>query len=298
MSALDDLANEIHHHLSSFGLVRPRTAWLDAAVDEDELSWSLDDANVNLGEGLVEIDDELVYTRKFNSTEKTLTVAPDGRGWDGTTPAAHAKGARITIEPAFPRTSIKRAVNVAIDRCWPTLFGVDVHEFPFNASELTYELPAEAVSVLGITHETWGSSGVWLDVNAYSFDGDANTAAYPSGKAVTIGGSVPVGRTVRVLYSKKPTALTALSTQFSDSGLAESAKYAIILGASAHLLRFNDPARLSYTSAASDEFDTKKPYLTGVKLANDFEGQFQAELVKELGRLRQTYPARVVRKVL
>lgn len=298
MGALTELASEIHAHLSGFGLVSSRSAWLKDDVTADSLEWQLDATTNSVGEGLAEIDDELVYVRNYVSASGALIIAPDGRGYDTTTPDAHAAGTRLRIQPTFPRTAIKRAINAAIGRCYPTIWGAAAHEFTFDAAQLTYELPENAISILGVTYEAWGSTGVWPDVNHYSFDAAADTTTYTSGKTITLGTTPAIGRTVRVLYSTTPTVLDESDTEFTDCGLRESAKFAVILGACAILLRFNDPVRLSSASAQADEYDSKKPYLAGLKVANDFEGQFQAELRAEATRLRKTYPARVVRKRL
>ena len=298
MSALDDLATEVYTNLSGFGLMTPRSAWLKTSVDDADLEFELDGPADKAGEGIAEIGSELVYVRSLDPATNRLKIAPDGRGWDGSEASSHAAQSRITFEPPFPKVSVKRAINTAIERSYPTLVGVDSIEFDFNPSVMSYEMPTDAVGILGVTHEVFGTSEAWPEIHHYSFDSDANTAAFPSGKSITLERSAPVGRTVRVLYSKRPAALTASSTHLSDSGLAPSAKYAIVLGACSHLLRFTDAARLAPLAASSDEYDSKRPYLTGVKLANDFEIQFQAELMAEARRFRQSYPARIVRKRL
>lgn len=298
MGALQDLADEVHNHLTGFGLVSSRSAWLKNPVDASEVSWTLDESSVSMGEGIAEIEDELVYVRQYASDSGALIIAPDGRGYDGTVAGSHTAGTRIRLEPTFPKTAVKRAINSTLKRCYPTIWGTAATEFTFDSSQYTYALPADAVKVLGVTFDAWGSTGVWPDINSYSFDGAANTTVYPTGKTITLGSAPHIGRTVRVLYAKAPSELTEVDDDFTDSGLAESARYAIILGATAQLVRFNDPVRVASGSAQADEYDAKKPYLTGLKIANDFEQQFQNELRQEAVRLRQTYPSRIVRKRL
>lgn len=297
MNTLDELATEVHSHLSGFGLVSPRAGWLASSVSASDTEFQLDGTvTTGSGEGVAEIDSELVYVRSVDRSTNRIKIAPDGRGWDGTTAASHPALARITFEPPFPKSAIRRAINVAIERTYPSLRGVDVHEFVYNPSKLSYGMPADADGILSVAHETYGGTDVWEDIHSYSFDGNADVGTFPSGNSITLMRTVPAGRTVRVLYSKRPAPLASGSSQLSESGLADSAKYAVILGASAHLLRFNDPARLAPLSASADEYDNKRPYLTGVKLANDFEMQFQTEVLAEAKRFRQTYPARIVRK--
>lgn len=296
MGALQDLADEVNSLLTGFGLTGARSAWLKTGVDSDDMSIVLDGDTVSMGEGVAEIDDELVYVRQYVSESNSLLVAPDGRGYDGTTGASHAAGARVRLEPAFTRTGIKRAINRTIARAYPVIWGTSVEEFTYDASRTTYALPVGTSKVLGVTYQTWGSTGAWLDINAYSFDGDADPTTYPTGKTITLNRPALPGRTVRVLIAKVPEALTEASSDFTETGLTGTARYAVILGSVAELLRFADPVRLASNSAQADEWDTKQSVGIAIKLSNDFEAQFQNELLNEAKRLRQTYPARIVRR--
>lgn len=296
MGALQEIADEVHSLLTGFGLTSSRSAWLKDGTDADDLSIILDGATVSMGEGVAEIEDELVYVRQYVSESNALLVAPDGRGYDGTTGASHPAGTRVRLEPPYPKVAIKRAVNNAIARCWPVIWGTGVEEFTFNSSRLTYELPADAVRILGVSYESWGSTGVWPPLHAYSFDGDANAVDYASGKTITLHEAPAIGRTVRVLYAKVPAPLDESDVLFSATGLSDTARYAVVLGTVSQLLRFSDPVRLSVASAEADELDTKKLIGNALKFSNDFEANFQNELKNEAMRLRQTYPARVVRK--
>lgn len=295
MSALSDLTDEVLNRLTSFGIKQGRTAFLRAAVDSSELTW-LVDATSNLGEGVAEIDSEQVYFKLYDSASESAVVAPDGRGWDGTTAASHLINSRITIEPTFPRRGVERAINSTIRRAFPAVWGVATTNLTINGVQATYALPATAQGVLAVRAEELGASGVWYPVRNYSFDGHADTTAYPTGKTVTIPSAVYPGRAVQVVYRSAPIALTDAHDEFSDCGLAESAKYAILLGTCADLMRFSDPQRLASHSASADEFDSKRGYGTPTKIANDLEAQFQKELASEASRLRQLYPASIHRK--
>lgn len=296
MGALQEITDEVHSLLTGFGLTSARSAWLKTDVDEGATQLALDGDTTSMGEGVAEIDDELVYVRRYATDTNSLLVAPDGRGYDGTVAAAHTEGARIRLEPPYPKVSIKRAVNRAITRSFPIIWGTGVTEFTYQPSKTTYALPAGTTQVLGVSFDTWGSTGAWLDINSYSFDGAADPETYPTGKTITLGSPAIPGREVRVLYASSPKELVEADASFAATGLASSARYAIILGSVAELLRFADPVRLSTSAAESDELDTKKQIGSALRIANDFEAQFQNELKNEAQRLRQTYPARIVRK--
>ncbi len=78
----------------------------------------------NLGKGVVEIDEELLWVDSFDRVANTATVAPYGRGYLGTTAATHALDTKVTISPTFPRFVIKRAVNDTIRAMGATIFAV------------------------------------------------------------------------------------------------------------------------------------------------------------------------------
>jgi hypothetical protein len=294
MSALTDLRGEVLGNLTNFGISQGRFGWLVAAIDTDDLTFNVD-ATSSFGEGVIEIDDEQLFVKAFDRNANIAQIAPDGRGWDGTTAASHALNARINIEPLFPKKSVDRALDTAIRRSFPTIWGTAKTTIVPTGVKMTYALPATTVGVLDVQAETLGASGVWLPVRNYSFDGHADLTAYPTGKTITFDGVYP-GRDVQVTYKTSGLPLTSAMTLFTETGLQDSARYAIVLGACAHLVRFADPTRLVSNTGAADEYDSKRPYGTATKIANDLEAQFQRELLAEAARLRQLYPATIHRK--
>lgn len=295
MSALSTFVDEIRSDLSRLGVLQERTAWLRNSVDADDLNWLLD-ASDSVAEGVAEIEDEQVYIRTF-AADGATTIAPDGRGWNGTTAAGHAANTRIRLEPQFPRKSVEAAINRTIERCYPMLWGVATEDITVTGSQNTYELPEEAIAVTSVMVESIGPSGVWYPIRNFAFDGHADATDYPSGKTVTIpSGSVLPGRGCQVIIRTKPVALVAADDDFTDSGLQATAKTAVRLGAMSDLMRTVDPLLLSTHSAAADEYDSKRGYGTATKIANDLEAQFQLELRSEVKRLRALYPATIHRK--
>lgn len=295
MTALSTFVDDILADLSAFGVLQERTAWLRTGVDADDLEWSVE-ANDSLAEGVAEVGSEQVYFKTYNGASGTAVVAPDGRGWNGTTAGTHAADSRIRLEPRFPRKSVEAAINRTLARCFPMIWGVQTVDLTVTGAKATYELPEEAIAVTSVLTEAIGPTGVWYPIRNYSFDGHADTTAYPSGKTVTIpNGSVLPGRGCQVVVRTKPVALVAQSA-FTDTGLQDSARTAVRWGTLADLMRTSDPMRLTYNSAAADEYDSKRGYGTATKIANDLEGQFQRELMAEAARLRALYPATIHRK--
>lgn len=293
MTALSTFVDEVLSDLNSFGVIQERTAWLTASVNDTDKTWTLE-ASDSVSEGVAEIEDEQVYIKTYDAGG-TATIAPDGRGWNGTTAGSHAADTRLRLDPRFPRKSVAAAINRTISRSFPYIWGIDTVNITITGGVATYELPAEAIAVASVLSEELGPSGVWLPVRDFVFDGHADATVYPSGKTVTIPGGVFPGRQVQVVVRVKPVPLVA-QDDFTDTGLQDSAKAAIRWGTLSDLMRSTDPTILTSHSAQADEYDTKRGYGTATKIANDLEAQFQMELRAEVSRLRALFPATIHRK--
>jgi hypothetical protein len=67
----------------------------------------------------------------------------------------------------------------------------------------------------------------------------------------------------------------------------------IIYGAAWRLSSYIDPARISITSAAADEFDAKRPYGTGTNVTKGLQALYQQRLEEESLKQKIQYPTRV-----
>ena len=288
-TTFDDLVREVRSTLRGYGLVRDSIAFLSAPIDADDLTITVDDT-AGLMPGIFEIDSECIYVRSIAGN--TLTVAPDGRGWDGTTAASHANNARVTANPPYPTWRLQDAVNDALTAVYPDLFGVGTASFNYNPSISTYEVPAEAEDILKVTCNVYGPSQEQVEIHRYSFNSNAPTTAFASGNCITLGEAPEPGRTVTVTYSKQPTAL-AVGEPFTDSGLRESAKSAVIYTALADLVARVDPARVTVDGAAAAEYSDVQKVGTATQLAAQLTARAGMEISKEKERMRKAHPPRV-----
>jgi hypothetical protein len=250
----------------------------------------------NIGKGVVEIDEELLWIDSYDRVSNTATVAPYGRGYNGTTAAVHTVNSRVTVAPTFPKAVVKKAINDTIDAVFPQLFAVAVHVFNFNSAKTTYSLPAEAETILYVSWQPTGSTEEWLPLRNWRQDPLANTTAFASGNSISVYDNVQPGRKVQVYYTKKPTTLSASagSAVFETvTGLPSSCKDVILYGASYRLSSFIDPGRLNYSSAEADNADTKIQYGSGASTARFMLGLYQQRLNEEAGKLRDVYPTRI-----
>lgn len=289
MPTFDSLVREVRAAMRGYGLIREGTAFLSAGINNSTLTITVDDASA-LAPGLVEIDSEVIDVRSI--TGNTLTVAPGGRGYDGTTAVAHSINARVTANPPYPTWRIEDAINSVIVGAFPDVFAVGTTSFTFNPSITTYSLPADAEDVLKVSTTVLGPSQDQFPVNKFSFNPNAPTAAFATGKCLTLHEAPEPGRTVTVVYSKAPADI-ASGDDLTDSGLRDTAGPFVIYGTVARLLSFVDASRTLTDSAVASEFGNAQRVGSATQLAAQMTARYQLELGKEQERLRKAYPRRV-----
>lgn len=289
------MVDEALLNLSGYTMRQDRSTHLTQDINTSALTLNLADVS-NIGKGVVEIDDELLWIDSYDRVSNTATVAPYGRGYNGTTAAVHTANSRVTVAPTFPKAVVKKAINDTIDAVFPQLFAVGVHVFNFNSAKTTYSLPAEAETILYVSWQPTGSTEEWMPLRNWRQDPLANTTAFASGNTISVYDNIQPGRKIQVHYTKKPATLSASagSAVFETvTGLPSSCKDVILYGASYRLASFIDPGRLNYSSAEADNADTKIQYGSGASTARFMLGLYQQRLNEEAGKLRDVYPTRI-----
>jgi len=149
-------------------------------------------------------------------------------------------------------------------------------------------------NILAIAYQALGSSKEWIPIRSYRFDGNANSTAFTSGQTVSIYDYIPSGRSVQIVYATDPTPFTTNAQEFAaTTGLPESCKDLIILGATYRLLSNLDPARASMVSPQADETDSKRPYGSSQSLTRQVYALFTQRLNEEVKSQQEKYPIRV-----
>jgi hypothetical protein len=300
-TTLTDLINEVQINLAGYTYQQDRATHLRTSVTTT-VSSSASPAILqlgsteNIGKGVVEIDEELMWLDSFDRVANTATVAPYGRGYLGTTAATHDVDAKVTISPTFPRYVIKKAINDTVRAAGSTIFAVKSTTFTFNAAITTYDFNDLYIqNILSIMWQEVGPSREWIPVRRWSWDSSADATAFgANAQTVTIGDYITPGRTVKVIYATDPVAFTTNAQDFStQTGLPESCKDLIVLGASYRLLTYLDPARASQVSPQADETDSKRPYGASQTATKQLYALYTQRLNEETARQQQNYPIRV-----
>lgn len=287
-----NLQDEVLMALHGYGLAQPRTTFLSSGITATDLTASVRNTQ-DIDMGLAEIGGELVFIESVDRTANTITFSPDGRGYYGTTAAAHAANARLTFAPTWPRQRVKAAINDVILGVWPQVYGVAQTQFAFTPAVTTYSIPADAEGVLSITADTYGPSRQQQVVRRFRFDSTAPTDDWATTNSLTLLEGVSPGVTVTVTYKKQPSVLSADADTLATSGLRESARQLLMLGACAQLLSMMDVSRLTVDTAPADQLDTANQIGSAARLANQFQLRYEMEVEKERTRLRETTPAKI-----
>ncbi len=302
MTTLNNMIDEVLINLAGYTFQQDRATHLTSAVTT-VTSTSASPLILNLGstdsvgKGILEIDEELLWVDSFDRVANTATVSPYGRGYLGTTAATHAADAKVTISPTFPRHSVKRAINDTIRSLGANIFAVKTTTFTFTAAVSTYAFANLNVkNILSLTWQDIGPTKEWIPIRRWDFDAVANPQAFgytstDQVQTVTLGEAPISGRTVKVIYATDPSAFTANTDVYTAvTGLPQSTRDVVILGAAYRLLSFLDPARAAQVSPQADETDSKRPYGASQSATKQLYALYTQRLNDETQSQQANYP--------
>jgi hypothetical protein len=298
---LSEMIDEVIINLAGYTFQQDRSTYLKNAISTttsssvSPLIVSLGSTE-NVGKGVIEIDEELMWVDSFDRIANTATVAPYGRGYLGSTAATHAADVKVTISPTFPRSSVKRAINDTVRSLGTNIFAVKSTSFTFNAAQSTYAFnDLNIKNIITVSWEEIGPTKEWRPIRRWDFDSTADATAFgANAQTITLGEAPYPGRTVRVVYATDPVTFTSNSQDYAtQTGLPESTRDVVILGAAYRLLSYLDPARAAQTSPQADETDAKRPYGASQSATKQLYALYAQRLQEEVKAHQQNYPPRV-----
>jgi len=296
MATFGQMTDEVSRKLAGFTLRQDRqTHVVTTALTSTATSITVASAQ-NISAGVIQIDDELIYIDSFDRTTGVLSVPPYGRGYNGTSPATHAIGAKVIISPTFPSLDIKGAINETIQAVYPDLYATSSHTFTYSPVKTTYALPNEVETVLGLAYQAIGPSKEWVPIRGWRQDTMANIDAFNSRNSISLYSGVQAGRTVQVFYTAAPTVMDTNADDFETvTGLPASSKDVIVLGAAARLSAFVDPGRLTFGSAESDQQSqvAGRAYGAGTNASKYLLALYDKRLAEESRKLAKRNPTRI-----
>lgn len=292
MSTFTEMVDQTLLYLSGFTTLQDQSTHLTANVTSNGTTLAIADASA-ISRGIIEIGSELMWVDSVDTQNNLVTVAPYGRGYRGTTAAAHSAGARVVTSPLFPRTLIKQVLNESIRAVYPDLFGVGSTEITFSPAILTYELPAGAQQVMAASWRTIGPSKEWIPLRRWRVDRQAAPSVFASGVSISVYDMVTPGRPIRVTYSKQPSTMVNDADDYvTVTGLPASSEDVIRLGAAYRLVPFFDAPHLSGMSAEADFSSNMRPVGGSSQLGRYMLQMYQMRLQEEVKRLQELYPIR------
>lgn len=283
MSTLGDLVASIHSSLHSYSGTQEQVTWLTTGCSDTDTVLQVASLDT-VQRGIAEVEDELVYVNATDSTG--LQLPPFGRGFRGSTAAAHAANAMVTFDPAFPRVEIKRAINQVIEGLFPTLYQIKTADVTSSPALVGYSLPADCEGVLEAKVNT-GPYDYWLPLSRWSYD---PTSPEANGKVLNVFEALDPAATVRVVYRAKFGTFTADTDTFASVGLSESYADLILYCVTARMVRFLDPARLQVTTAENLARSQVVAAGDAGKVANQLFALYQQRLAEERTRLLELTP--------
>ena len=284
MTTYRELTDRIHSMLHSATGIQEQMTWLTSGCNSSATSIVVNDDSV-ISKGISEIEDELIYVSSTDSG--TLTLAPFGRGYRGSTAASHSANAPVTFNPIFPKVDIKRAINEALRQVYPSLYQIKDTTFEFGGSVLTYELPADCEKVIKVIWDTIGPSGYWETSYAWRFEPDSEEA---TGKALTLIDLPLNGQTVKVVYQAKFSDLSADGDTLASLGYPDSAEDVLYYAVASKLIRFMDVSRLQMGNVENLSRANVVQAGDAAKVANQMFAMYQQRLAEERRRLLDLNP--------
>jgi len=295
------MIDEVKINLSGYTFQQDRSTYLTTAVSTTTSPSSSPTvlslaSTTDFGKGVVEIGDELLWIDSVDRVANTATVAPYGRGYLGTTAATAVVDTQVTVSPIFPRASIKKAINDTIAAVGASIYATKQTTFTYNAAITTYDFDNLYIeNILAVSWQDIGPTREWVRVKRWDFDPFADVSTWgSSAQTITIGDVIIAGRTVKVMYATAPIPFTAVGEDFStQTGLSESVKDVVTLGAAYRLLQYLDPARAAQYSPQADEIDAKRPFGASNNAVRQLFALYTQRLNEERLKQQQQYPPRV-----
>lgn len=293
MTTFGQVIDEVLSNLRGYVRDQELSTHLTVQLNSTATSMTVNDPTV-LSRGRAEIGQEIIWIDSVNRSTNVATLAPYGRGMDGTTAASHAVNSRVVYQPLFPRSTVARAINDTLISVTGTLFGVATTTKTANAAYVTYDMPSDTESVTEVTWQIVGPTREWIPVRHWKLNKNANTTTWATGKTIDIFDSITPGRTINISYRKQVSPMSSESDVFtSTTGLLERARDCIVLGAAYRLLSSVDMGLIATRAIESNTLDSKVAPGAGQAAARFMFQLFQTRLAEERTWLLEKYPTQV-----
>lgn len=288
MTLASDLVADTRRHLEADSReeLNRLTSNIDAITDT--LTFEFTPGSIVAGAWLA-IDLEILYVWSVAGQDATV-----GRGMVGSTPAAHAAGALITVNPRVSDYAIFNALNSDITSLSSPvngLYAISTYDFTGNAVILGYDLPVTGlIGVLDVRYQDFGPELSWPRLRRWNLQRDAETSNFPSGRALFFYEGLLPGRTVHVTVATELTTLAAMTSNLTTTGLPATAYDIPPLGAAARVLAGRESRRSSVDAQPEPRSAAEVPPGTARGAAANLLALRNLRVREELARLHARHP--------
>ena len=288
MTTLSQMVEDVRAYLRSYTRDQELSTHLTAEASASALQLEVGDAST-ISRGRIEIDDELLWVDSVDRANNTITIAPYGRGMDGTTAAIHPVNTRIIVQPLYPKQMVKDTINQVIGGLGNQLYAVSTTTVSSSNNSVEYELPSNTERVLSISVDYDTSYNDIEYVRRWKYD--PQSSQFASGKALYVYEQMRNGATLTVTYFAKPT-LLADGGDFEDSGLPDTSYDVIVLGSASRLMATSSSYLSSSRSIEANTLDGSMNGSQVLQQSRYLYTLYQARLDEEKTQLLNTYVTR------
>jgi hypothetical protein len=240
--------------------------------------------------GVIQIDNELLYVWELNSGAKSVTVE---RGWNGTTAAAHASGAIVTVDPKFPRAQILEAINAELDDLSSPvngLFQIKSLELNYNGTSSMVNLPTTDKIIDIVSVSVRYLSDDYPKIRRMRLIRDLPNDDFNSGYAIRLDEEVRAGRMV-VVYKAPFTNVTTDAQNLQNiTGIPTSCEDILMMGAQIRLISPREMKR-NFTESQGDTRRAEEvPFGAVTGSVNQIIRMRRDRITAEAAKLMRQYP--------
>lgn len=300
MSTFLELIGQVKQQCMGFTQNQEQIAWLAADMTPTDTTFQVPQSEIsNVSRGLVEIGSELIQVASFNGSVDpsivTVAAGTNGRGYLGSTASSHSTNDIITMDPDFPVQRIKEAINYTINSVYPDLYVMETFDFPKQAAIYEYPMPTDSEDILRVTADTIGPSRVKFPSQTWRYNPQAQNdpgRGLTTGKTIQVMDFIVPGRTVHVIYTKKPSNLVNDNDDYElVTGLPIRTQDVIMFGSCARLLSSLESSRLQQKVVESTERAPLVPAGAASNAAQYYWNLYNARLAEERDRMNLLFPS-------
>lgn len=281
----------IQSQLLGFTSDQPMYGQLAHTIQTTDTAITIDVPVQCMPSGTIEIDDELISVLAWDSASSTVTVPAWGRGQSGSIAKAHLAGAKVTINPRYPRHRVGQVVNSVIQAVCPPLFGVKTGTLTAQPLQWEYPLPAETMSLIRVEYLPFSATQYdWKPLREARIKRDTGTPVLHLNTRAGF-----LSSAIRYTVATNPVELTDSAQPFTDCGLPASCLDVVQLGCIPRLVTTTELARQQYNRVESSERTMLLPTGSGTTPAKFYYAMYADRLKAEADNLRRMYPITVMR---